>query len=240
MPIPLKPKVKGQPLRIKKICYYFLFLNLSFFIFLTIGYFTPLKTCHGNAEKCNFTLCVAEDGMHTNIVLPVKNKIVDWHKLITIADLGKDRVNNYKYLAFGWGDRDFYIQTPTLADLNLVTAFKALFLPTPSTILVQGLPEIPKNTQNKCVNVGKTDYLKLTQFLKNTFELNPEGNPIKIANGHSSNSGFYQAKGSYSILRNCNNWTAEALRKANVDTPLWAGLSSAIMLHFGRSCACKL
>lgn len=224
----------------KKVCYYALSCKILLIVLLIIGYFTPVINCKNTQEKCDFLVCINNDGMHTNIVLPVKNKIIDWNQFINISMIGKNRTDNYKYLTFGWGDRDFYIQTPTFAELNIVTAFKALFLPTPSTILVQGFSHIPQNRETKCVKVTKTDYLQLTQFIQNTFEFNSQNQPIIIADGHLFSSGFYAAKGSYSILRTCNNWTAEALRKANVDTPLWAGLSSSVMLHFGRSCECSI
>lgn len=234
-----KSTIGNKKARLKRVFYYFLFSNLSLLTLLAIGYFTPVINCNLTQAKCDFSVCVINDGMHTNIVLPVRNNLVDWSDFISISAIGKDATANYKYLTFGWGDRDFYIQTPTLAQLNLITAFKALFLPTPSTILVQGLSELPQNRETKCVKVTKTDYLKLTQFIQNTFQFHSQNQPIKIANGHLSSSGFYAANGSYSILRTCNNWAAEALGKANVDTPLWAGLSSSVMLHFGRSCECS-
>lgn len=224
----------------KRLFYYSLLGKFSLFTLLAIGYLTPVINCNVNKEKCKFKVCIINDGMHTNILLPTRNNIVDWGKFISLPNLGKYPIANYRYLTFGWGDRDFYIQTPTLADLNLITAGKALFLPTPSTILVQGFSDIPQNREIKCVQVTRTEYLQLTDFIQNTFKFNPQHQPIRIANGHLSSSGFYAANGSYSILRTCNNWTAEALRKANVDTPLWAGLSSAVMLHFGRNCECSV
>lgn len=235
-----KSTTKKKNHRLKKLFCYSLLGKLSLLTLLAISYFTPVINCNITKEKCNLSVCIINDGMHTNIVLPVNNKIVDWREFLNISDIGKDATATYKYLTFGWGDRDFYIQTPTLAELNFVTAVKALFLPTPSTILVQGFSEIPQNREIKCVKVTRKDYLKLTHFIQNTFQLNPQNQPIRIANGHLSSSGFYAAKGSYSMLRTCNDWTAEALEKANVDTPLWAGLSSAVMLHFGRSCQCSI
>ena len=225
---------------LKRVFYYFIACKISLIFLLLIGYFTPVINCHITNEECKFSVCIINDGMHINIVLPVNNNIVDWGKFINISTIGKGGKDNYKYLTFGWGDRDFYIQTPTLAELNLITAFKALFLPTPSTILVQGFSEIPQNQETKCVEVTQTDYLQLTQFIQKTFQMDSQNEPIRIANGHSSNSGFYAANGNYSIVKTCNNWVAEALRKANVDTPLWAGLSSAVMLHFKRTCECSL
>ncbi|MFB2837666.1 DUF2459 domain-containing protein [Floridanema evergladense] len=229
----------NKKLQFKKVFYYFLLAKISLLSLLAIGYFTPVVNCNVTQAKCEFPVCIINDGMHVNIVLPVRNNLVDWQEFINVSAIGKDATANYKYLTFGWGDRDFYIQTPTLAEFNLITAAKALFLPTPSTILVQGFADIPRNPELKCAKVTKTDYLQLTQFIQNTFQFNSQNQPIRIANGFLSSSGFYAANGSYSILKTCNNWAAEALQQAGIDTPLWAGLSSAVMLHFGTSCKCN-
>ncbi|BAZ01407.1 hypothetical protein NIES37_54070 [Tolypothrix tenuis PCC 7101] len=128
------------------------------------------------------------------------------------------------------------MSTVTVADLRLSTIFKALFLPTPSVIYVKGYQLIPKSLKVKCIKLDKNNYLNLIQFIQSTFQLDAQGKVVRIGDGHTNNAGFYDAVGSYSIIRNCNNWTGEALRKADVNTPLWDGLSSAIIWHLRSSC----
>lgn len=224
---------------LKKNRRYFLIFTLSIFSLLTIGYFMPRNWCNSDQENCHLTICVSNTGIHTNIVTPVKNAVFDWENYLKIDDIGKNKLSNYKYLSFGWGDREFYMNTPSLADMDILTTFNALFLPTPSVLEIQGYPAIPNNIEIKCVKVSRQDYLNLMHFIKNSFQIDTNSQTIRIRQGHSSNSSFYEAKGNYSILRNCNSWTAEGLRKANVNTPLWAGLSSAIMFHVKNSCRCR-
>ncbi|MFB2972470.1 TIGR02117 family protein [Aerosakkonema sp. BLCC-F183] len=224
---------------LKKICRYFLFSSLTTFALLTITYFTPTKWCNYSQNTCHYTICVSNTGIHTNIVVPVKNDTFDWSEHISIKDIGSDAIANYNYLSFGWGDKAFYMSTPTLADLNIVTTFNALFLPTPSAMHVQKHQVLPNNIEIKCVRVSRNNYLNLMQFINDTFQQDAQGQKIRIPQSHSSYSSFYEAKGSYSIVRNCNNWTAEGLAKANVNTPLWSGLSSAIAFHLKNSCECR-
>ena len=155
-----------------------------------------------------------------------------------ITEIGRDATSDYKYLSFGWGDRAFMLETSTSAIINPVTAFKALFLPTPSTVHVQGYRIPPQNIETKCVKISGSNYLKIINFLKDTFQLDAAGNKIQISYGYDNSDSFYEAKGSYSILRTCNDWTAEALQKADVNTPLWSTLSSAIMFHLNSGCEC--
>ncbi|HEY9851780.1 MAG TPA: TIGR02117 family protein [Leptolyngbyaceae cyanobacterium] len=224
---------------LKKIRRHFLIFTLSIFTLLTIGYFIPSRWCNSVRENCHLTICVSNTGIHTNIVTPVKNAVFDWQNYLKIDDIGNSSLPNYNYLSFGWGDREFYMNTPSLADINLVTTFNALFLPTPSVMEIQGYSAIPHNIGIKCVKISEQDYSNLMQFIKNSFQIDTNGKTIRIRQGHSSYSSFYEAKGNYSILRNCNSWTAEGLRKANVNTPLWAGLSSAIIFHVKNSCRCR-
>ena len=88
----------------------------------------------------------------------------------------------------------------------------------------------------KCVKFSGKNYLRLVNFIKNSFQLDPADNKIKISYGYDNSDSFYEAKGSYSILRTCNDWTAEVLQKADVNTPLWSTLSSAIMFHIISGC----
>ena len=79
----------------------------------------------------------------------------------------------------------------------------------------------------------------LVNFIENLFQLDAAGNKIKISYGYDNTYYFYEAKGSYFILRTCNDWTAEALQRLDVNTPLWFTLSSAIMFHLNSGCECQ-
>ncbi|MEG5040932.1 MULTISPECIES: TIGR02117 family protein [unclassified Microcoleus] len=207
--------------------------------FLTIGYLTPRKWGNYSQADCIISLYISNQGIHTEIIVPVTNEYFDWNQFLPLTEIGPHATSDYKYLSFGWGDRAFMLETSTSAIINPVTALKALFLPTPSTVHVQGYRVPPQNIEAKCVKISGANYLKIINFLKDTFLLDAGGKKIKISYGYGKSDSFYEAKGSYSILRTCNDWTAEALRKADVNTPLWSTLSSAIMFHLNSGCECQ-
>jgi hypothetical protein len=70
-------------------------------------------------------------------------------------------------LSFGWGDRAFMLETSTSAIINPVTAFKALFLATPSTVHVQSYRLFSQSIETKCVKISGASYLRLVDFIKN-------------------------------------------------------------------------
>ncbi|NEU71567.1 TIGR02117 family protein [Hassallia byssoidea VB512170] len=214
-------------------CFAAIFFSLAL---LCCGVLIPAKWGNHSKHDCEIKICLSNTGIHSNIIVPTKNRVFDWHKYLSIDEIGIDNAKNYNYLSFGWGDRDFYMSTPSLKNLKLSTTFKALFLPTPSVMYVKGYQIIPNYLEVKCIKINQNDYLPLINFIESSFQLDVNGTSIRLGNGHTDNAGFYAAKGSYSILRNCNSWTAEGLKKADVNTPLWTGLSSAIMLHFQSNC----
>ena len=204
---------------------------LSLSAFLTIGYLTPSKWGNYSQADCTISLYISNQGIHTEIIVPVKNEYFDWNQFLPLTEIGRDATSDYKYLSFGWGDRAFMLETATSGSINPVTAFKALFLPTPSTLHVQTYRVLPQSIETKCVKISGENYLKMVNVIKNSFLLNAAGKKMKISYGYDNSDSFYEAKGSYSILKTCNDWTAEALQKADVNTPLWSTLSSAIMFH---------
>ncbi len=222
----------------KKTLIRLLVASLCFFCLLAIGYLTPRKWGNYSQTDCTIPIYIANQGIHTAIVVPVKNEFFNWHQYLRLSEIGREANSEYKYLSFGWGDRAFMLETPTSATINPVTAFNALFLLTPSTVQVQGYLVFPRNKETKCVKISGANYLKIVNFIKSSFQLDAGGNKIKIRYGYHKSDSFYEANGSYSMLRTCNDWTAEALRKADVNTPLWSTLSSAIMFHLNSGCEC--
>ncbi len=226
---------------LKKNLRYFLIATLSTWAVLTIGYLTPTKWNYDSKQDCAFNIYISNGGIHTDIIVPVKTAVFDWQDHISLKGVGSDAVTDYNYLSFGWGDKNFFIKIRTWTDFKLSTALKTLFFPRNSSVMhVKGyriLPS-PNDIKIKCVRIGKRDYLKLMEFINNSFQTNESGNKIRVANGYYSYDSFYAAKGSYSILRTCNSWTAEGLRLANINTPIWAGLSSAVMLQLRSDCTC--
>jgi uncharacterized protein (TIGR02117 family) len=88
----------------------------------------------------------------------------------------------------------------------------------------------------KQVNLSKAEYLQLTKFINDSFQRSANNQTSYIKQGLYPDSGFYEAIGSYSFLRTCNAWTAEALRVADINTPLWAALAPAVMRQIDCDC----
>ncbi len=211
-------------------------------ISLNIGYFTPRNwgnnSCDLNSLNNSIPIYIYNTGIHTDILVPAKTKTWDWQEHLNIKLITNPSVS-INYLAFGFGDRAYFLETYTGRLLPIVTSLKALFLPTPSAMRVLAYQNIPQQYEIKCVIISQSNYLMLMEFINNSFQFDAQGNRISLTIDPNYRVGFYGAKGSYSILRACNDWTAKALRLAGVKTPLWSGLSSSIMYHVNSGCNCR-
>ena len=206
---------------------------------LTIGYITPRQWSRVSGESCSITIYVSGSNLHTNLIVPVKTNEVDWKSHLNLAEIEPQGRNDYNFLSFGWGERDFYLTTPTLQDLRLSTTLRALLLPTESVLYVRGHHTLPKSSsqyQVKPVKVSRQAYWQLTEFLLSSFARDWQGEPIRIRESNRYNGSFYIAKGYYSVLRTCNDWTATGLRVAKVNTPVWSGLAPAVFKHLRAGC----
>ena len=209
---------------------------------LVIAALTPRKWGFPADYACQFTIYVSSDGFHTNFFIPVETPIFNWRTRLNLDQIANRPSQAYRYLQFGWGDRIFYIETPSWEQVRASNALRALFYwQNQSALFIKGhatLPTLP-NDQLQCLKLSQSDYLALMQFIQATFAGGDRTPPQRLASGQDQASGFFAADGYYSILNTCNSWTANGLRAANVNTPLWAGLAQPVMWHLRNGCECN-
>lgn len=183
-------------------------------------------------SKKEIEIFIRTNGVHTDIVVPIKNEIKDWSEEIQFQQTkSKDSIMNY--LSFGWGDKGFYLDTPTWADLKASTAFNASF----------GLGESAMHTTfyrtikqgDDCVKliISKQDYQLLVHYIEDSFERNKNSLPIFItATTYGNNDSFYEANGKYSLFFTCNTWANNALKSANQKAAFWTNYDQGILQHY--------
>ncbi|ULC59151.1 DUF2459 domain-containing protein [Flaviramulus sp. BrNp1-15] len=133
------------------------------------------------------------NGVHLDIIIPVSE--IDDRLIKGLKMKGE------KYLSFGWGDENFYLNTPTWNDLTFKNAFSALFLN--SSTLIHLTKYSNKKSEWTIVHVNEKQLSKLNEYILNSFELNINGDKIILENvGYSFNDAFYKAKGKLFMLKN--------------------------------------
>jgi len=159
------------------------------------------------------SIYLSTNGVHLNIVLPKKN--IDSSLLSGIKHNQTDN-----YLSFGWGDENFYINTPTWGDLTFKNAFRAMFLKSSTLMHVARYKQ--KQTDWIEIKINESELQKLNAYLQNTFESNESGMKIILENkGYSSIDDFYKSKGSYSCFKTCNSWVNTGFKESGLKSCLW-------------------
>lgn len=86
------------------------------------------------------------------------------------------------FIAFGWGDKGFYLDTPEWSDLKASTALKAAFGVSSSAIHTTFFKQLKEGEDCKRILISKENYQKLVAYISDSFS-NPK-NPEWIE-GHS-------------------------------------------------------
>ncbi|RFP65874.1 TIGR02117 family protein [Hymenobacter lapidiphilus] len=172
------------------------------------------------------------NGVHTDLVLPVRNAQKDWTRFISYADTPANDTSQ-DFVGFGWGDRGFYLDTPTWAELKLSTGLKAMFW-LGTTAMHTTFHHRPKEGP-KCVLLQLTpvEYARLVRFIETKFDLDAQGRAQQIK-GHSygQNDAFYLANGTYNLFDTCNSWTNRGLKTAGQRAALWTPFDFGMFWHY--------
>ncbi|WP_179315197.1 DUF2459 domain-containing protein [Winogradskyella undariae] len=172
-------------------------------------------------EKLNKVVYLTTNGVHLDIVIPKKN-------IDTLLLNGIHQKENEQYLSFGWGDENFYINTPTWGDLTFKNAITAMFFK--SSTLMHVTRYQNKRTDWIEIKVTESELQKLNSYLINTFETNENRMKIRLENkGYTSTDDFYKSKGSYSCFKTCNSWVNIGFKESGLKSCLWTPFDFGLM-----------
>jgi uncharacterized protein (TIGR02117 family) len=172
-------------------------------------------------QPLNKTIFLTTNGVHLDIVIPkesIKESLL----------LGIKHQTSDNYLAFGWGDENFYINTPTWGDLTFQNAFSALFLN--SSTLMHVTRYRTKRSRWVEIKISEEELEKLNTYIFNTFQTRENGAKIILENqGYSASDDFYKAKGSYSCFKTCNSWVNTGFKESGLKACLWTPFDFGLM-----------
>lgn len=204
-------------------------------VYIILGYFIPFieVPAKDDGQKKEIPVYIYTNGVHTDIVMPVANEIMDWSTRIPVTHTKAGRAD-YRFVGVGWGDKGFYLDTPTWADLKFSTAFKAAFWLSESAMHCTYYKTMEEGNDCKKIMISREQYKKLVQFVEEKFDKDANGNFILIPTNavYGNTDAFYDAKGTYSFLDTCNTWTNNALKSAGQKAALWTPTDFGIFRHY--------
>jgi uncharacterized protein (TIGR02117 family) len=215
---------------LKKIGKIVLGFILFIFCWLLLAWLLPyLKVGTPTTSEKNITLFIKTNGVHVEIIMPKNSSIINWNEFID-EKLFPDVDSSFDHLSVGWGDKGFYLNTPTWGDLKASTAVNAIF-GLGGTAMHVSYQKISNDPEIKKLNISNEEYLSLVNYIKSSFEMKNDSIQLIKHPLYGNHDNYFEAKGKYSLFKTCNVWAGNALKAANVRIGVWTPLSFGIMNH---------
>ena len=205
-----------------------IFILILVAIYLLAAIILSLSTTRPEVTDCRkeYQVYITSNGVHLDIILPVKNLGVSFAEQL-------DLPLQSSYIAFGWGDKEFYINTPTWSDVKMGTLLRALFTNSESAVHVVHINS--KHQEWLEITLCQHQLQKLNKFIESTFRNDISGKFMEIdASGYTQWDRFYRASGNFSCFQTCNNWVNSSLKAAQVKTSIWSPFDKGVLYHLKK------
>lgn len=167
---------------------------------------------NSDCEK-NHHIFLATNGVHLEIIIPSEYLLPE-DKIELNIDY------NHEFASFSWGEKEFYLNSPSWDDLTISTAINALFFSEASLMHVVRY----KNQYSDWIKIPVCidQYMTIKKSIFNSFDSDAEGNKILLpGKGYWVNDDFYEGRGNYSLFYTCNTWVNEIFKDAGLTSVLW-------------------
>jgi uncharacterized protein (TIGR02117 family) len=192
------------------------------YVIVAFGFLLFPANQHAASAPTEVDAYIISNGVHTDFLLPVQTSAIDW-KSIFDPHAVTDPAVATDYIAIGWGDREFYLNTPEWKDLTASRAFHALFGHDSSLIHVEyfSRDDVTHFSQRYRLHLTQAQYKSLVNYVLNSTALQ-HGSAQPIAGRHyGSDDAFFEANGHYNLYTTCNTWTGDGLQVAGVPVSRW-------------------
>lgn len=171
------------------------------------------------------TIYIADNGIHADIIMPVKAEGLDWSALIP----PNRQARGFGWIAFGAGEQQVYLDTPTWWDITPRTIWSAL-AGGERVVHVEYVPNPDYAVRE--IRLRPEEYRRLWASIRAEFE---DGRPQRIARrGYDCCDAFYRGVGKASAIRTCNSWVADRFRLAGIKVSIWPPFISGLVWRYRK------
>ena len=192
-----------------------------------IGSLVPVNA-HWREPEEGTTIYIADNGIHADIIMPLKAQGLDWAPLLPKRDFAAPP--DAEWIAFGSGEQRVYLNTPTWWDITPRTIWSAL-TGGKRVMHVEYVPNTDYAARE--IRLRPEEYRRLWAAIRADFALDSRGWPQRIDHpGYGCCDAFYRATGKENAFRTCNSWAAGRLRLAGVKTSLWPPFVNGLIWRY--------
>jgi uncharacterized protein (TIGR02117 family) len=190
---------------------------IAYLLAALIGSLVPVNSDWAEPDG-GVTIYIANNGIHSDIVLPAKAQGLDWTPFVSKSDFAAPEPDA-QWVAFGSGEERVYLDTPRWRDIRPKTLWSALS--GGKRVMHVEWVSNPAH-MDRAIRLRPAEYRRLWAAIRSDFEMRQDGRPMLIDHpGYGRSDAFYWATGKFSGLKTCNTWTASRLRLAGVKTSIW-------------------
>jgi uncharacterized protein (TIGR02117 family) len=232
--MPRRRRPTKRQLRRRRLIAAVLLAPFALYLFAAlVGTLVPVNRGWTEAER-GTTIYLASNGIHTDIILPVRAEGLDWTPLFPRRDFAAPP-SGARWIAFGAGERGIYLDTPRWRDLKPGTALRAI-AGGERVMRVEWLADTAHAQRE--IRLRPEEYRRLWAAIRADFTLDERGRPVQIDHpGYGPGDAFYRSGGKISAIRTCNVWAGDKLRLAGVKTSLWSPSVLGLRRHRVRALA---
>ena len=195
-----------------------------------VGSLVPVNRGWSEPDQ-GITVYLADNGVHVDILMPVRAAGLDWAPLLPKSDFAAPDPAA-SWLAFGAGEERVYLETPRWRDIKPKTIWSALTGGN-SVMHVEWVAD-PQYALRE-IRLRPDEYRRLWAAVRSDFELGANGRPKRIDHpGYGRADAFYRARGKASAIRTCNSWVASRLRLAGVETSAWPPFAQGLLWRYRK------
>ena len=164
--------------------------------------------CADNESPCK-TVAIVHNSWHAAIVLRSSDLAVR-----TMPEL--EDFPSVQFIEFSWGDKDYFPDPQS----GIFGAVKAALWSNGSVLHLVGFTDTIEHFYRGAtiteLRLSPAAYERMINYIDATFRREQSSGRARAAPGLISSSRFYPASRSFSLLRTCNTWVAEALEQAGL------------------------
>lgn len=205
-------------------------LPLLYLLAAVIGSLVPRNPDWQEPSR-GVSIFVRDNGVHVDLVLPASAAGIDLYRLVPPAHIADPEAAR-GWVAFGWGQREFYLETPRWSDLSVRNAARSVF-GGDALMHVEHMARPRPSPATRPLTLDRQAYGRLVAAVMDGFATQDARRTIPLlGRGYGSDDVFYEATGRYDAFRTSNQWTADALADAGVRIGAWTPFAQGIMWRF--------
>lgn len=212
--------------------FFILIFSLILIFFLSEFILSRVSNDYKTYSNLEYEIYLKSNGVHTDIVLPLDNNIIYWAKLFPFENT-VSKSKDFNYISIGWGDKGFYLDTPSWSELKARTALVAGLGIGSTAFHITYYKDMQEDDLTIKVPISKEQYASIVSTVKKNLQYeNGRSINIKTDAQYGENDAFYEAIGSYSVFHTCNTWTNNTLKEANLPSSKWLVFDKGILYQY--------